>query len=46
MEQVDEEHLLREEGKMVESLKARAEIKRKKAKEEYHAKYTVNGVHN
>lgn len=33
MEQVDEEHLLREEGKMVESLKARAEIKRKKVKE-------------
>lgn len=33
MEQVDEKHLLREEGQMVESLKARAEIKRKKEKE-------------
>ena len=33
MEQVDEKHLLREEGQMVESLKARAEIKRKKVEE-------------
>lgn len=45
MEQVDEH--LREEGKMVDSLKARAEINRKKVKKnEYHAKYAVNGVHN